>query len=442
MSQFSREKLQAEFNKILSEGRKYLFEDQLERARAEFLQAQEYAEKNFGVFSEELDEANFELIGIFRRLDEEKQELALLQRLVERRRSEKTFATVPSLVNALIDLARCENNLDAKVEAKATLESAIQVCDNSALEHLHSLQKVYYYFGRFLYHEQLNDESLVVLRKGLKLHVRNKMSDDMWAAKTAMYYALVLWNLNRQAEAADLTSRSYRVVCHHTQAPSLDFNRLLYHIGGYYDEQAQYQEAESILSAALFDLFRMDRPNFHNIGMIYSRLGDIDLKLEKKERAEYHLRRALKALLKHGKPSDRSVLNTRQDLANILLPAGRYAEAEPLLQEGVDSLVSVNQGPSEILNRFLNNLGFAQVHLEEFPKAEANLRRALSVAVDDLDRAFPLKNLGLMYQTMGYVKEAIDNYQQALVLFEGRGTPEHPQVSRIREALSKLQSPA
>jgi hypothetical protein len=47
-----------------------------------------------------------------------------------------------------------------------------------------------------------------------------------------------------------------------------------------------------------------------------------------------------------------------------------------------------------------------------------------------------------MYQTMGYVKEAIDNYQQALVLFEGRGTPEHPQVSRIREALSKLQSPA
>ena len=136
------------------------------------------------------------------------------------------------------------------------------------------------------------------------------------------------------------------------------------------------------------------------------------------------------------------VMDTRLGLINVLIPAERYAEAETVIAEAIEAIKNLERNLESKQNLYYNNLGFVQVHLEKFPKAEASLRFALKVAQDDQERAYPLKNLGLLYQRMGYVTEAIDYYQQALRLFEAEPGEPHPMIPVIQKALTELQNPA
>ena len=126
-------------------------------------------------------------------------------------------------------------------------------------------------------------------------------------------------------------------------------------------------------------------------------------------------------------------------MINIYIPAGRYAEAEPILQAMVKASEHADFSDERAQERYLNNLGFVQVHLEEFPKAELNLRRALEIAGKD-EGCYIIKNLGLMYQKMGYVTEAIREYEKALPLFETHYDPKHSVAEFIRTALAELKA--
>jgi hypothetical protein len=50
-----------------------------------------------------------------------------------------------------------------------------------------------------------------------------------------------------------------------------------------------------------------------------------------------------------------------------------------------------------------------------------------------------IKNLGLMYQKMGYAEEAVREYRKALPLFEQHFSTDHPVAEFIRGALSELE---
>jgi tetratricopeptide (TPR) repeat protein len=135
------------------------------------------------------------------------------------------------------------------------------------------------------------------------------------------------------------------------------------------------------------------------------------------------------------------VLSVKQDLVNIYIPAKQYAKAEAVLEEMAAATEHPEFNDDRAKERYLNNLGFVQVHLEEFPKAEANLRRALLSAGED-HGCYVIKNLGLMYQKMGYVSEAIREYRKALPLFEQHFSTDHPVAEFIRGALSELENQA
>jgi tetratricopeptide (TPR) repeat protein len=133
------------------------------------------------------------------------------------------------------------------------------------------------------------------------------------------------------------------------------------------------------------------------------------------------------------------VLSIQQDLVNLFIPAKRYADAEAVLTEMVAACLHPDFTDGAARERFHNNLGFVQVHLEEFPKAELNLRRALAEPTKD-ENCYVIKNLGLMYQKMGYVAEAIREYERALPLFVKHHGADHAVAAFIREALAELRA--
>jgi len=183
------------------------------------------------------------------------------------------------------------------------------------------------------------------------------------------------------------------------------------------------------------------RPYYPNLALILQAQACNDLKLKKPARAERHLRQAVRHALRSLPPHHADVLSIRQDLTNILIPAGRYADAEAVLAEMTAAADHADFTDTKAKERYLNNLGFVQVHLEEFPKAEANLRRALALAGPD-GGCYVIKNLGLMYQKMGYVAEAIREYEKALPLFEQHFGADHSVAAFIRTALAELRSPS
>jgi len=441
MSKPSPDKQRSEFAEIISQGKKYLFDEQMERARAEFSQAQSFAEAHFGINSEEVDLAHDELINLLHILELKDDELALLESLVAKRRQHEP-QNVPSLVSALMRLAKCQVDLGQFDAAEAHFKEAIASCSLHNSEHLFSLQLSHVDYGRCLCRHHQAERAVEVLEEGLKLYARIKDGNVMMAADMAMYMALAYWNLGREAEAVELGTQVAPLTCHRSAGPNADFTRMLYHVGGYYHQEKKYKEADYYLQWALTRLFQESSIKHRNIGAVYHLLASNDRLFGKPERVERHLRRALKFLLRGCEAHEPMVMDTRLGLINVLIPAERYAEAETVIAEAIEAIKNRERNLESKQNLYYNNLGFVQVHLEKFPKAEASLRFALKVAQDDQERAYPLKNLGLLYQRMGYVTEAIDYYQQALRLFEAEPGEPHPMIPVIQKALTELQNPA
>jgi tetratricopeptide (TPR) repeat protein len=213
---------------------------------------------------------------------------------------------------------------------------------------------------------------------------------------------------------------------------------LLFLLGNRHQEQGRLAEAGTAYAQATLQATSCAQPNFHNLAYILQAWGGLDLRQGRGVRAERHLRRGLQYALRAHEPHHEDVLSLRQDLANLLIHAKRFAEAEPILAEMVAASNHPDFGAAAERERFHNNLGFVQVQLEEFPKAELNLREALRQPSKD-GHCFVIKNLGLMYQKMGYIAESIREYERALALFGQHHRADHPVAGFIREALAELR---
>ena len=392
----------------------------MEHARAEYLQALAYAETHLGEASPEVDRACLALASLHSALDEPAEELAALERRVQIRRRK---GDVTEIVDALQDVAQCLSDQAKPDEARAAYVEAVALCDESAEAHRAILRSTLLYFGNFLLRGDLPAEALPRFEQGLRLCRQEQPFPAFGAARLLLHRGEALLALRREDEAIPLLEQALPLLCHRSQRPSTAVGKLSYYLA----------YANATLQTATGE-----KPNFHNLAYILQAWGANDLKQQRTGPAERHLRRGIKAALRAHAPHDADVLAIQQDLVNLYIPAKRYAEAETVLTEMVASCQHPDFSDGAARERFHNNLGFVQVHLEEFPKAELNLRRALAEPTKD-ENCFVIKNLGLMYQKMGYVAEAIREYERALPLFVKHHGADHPVAAFIREALAELR---
>jgi tetratricopeptide (TPR) repeat protein len=111
-------------------------------------------------------------------------------------------------------------------------------------------------------------------------------------------------------------------------------------------------------------------------------------------------------------------------LGTILLRAGRYREAEPVLRGALQGAASA-EGDPEILSDHLMNLGIVLAEQARFAEAEALMRRALVVRLEKLPEnviaiATVRANLGALLDRMGRTADALVEHRAALTMRRDR----------------------
>ena len=432
----NKEALLDEFKDRLATAKKHRSADRMELARAEYTQALAFAEEHFGPESTQVDTVCLELALFYSTMKEPEAELGVLERRVRIRKAE---AGISQIVDALQDVAECHKLQDRQDVAESTYREALELCDESIEAHHPALRMTLLYFGVFLIDQERHDDAIPVFERGLALCKLAKEIPTFTAARTAMHLGEALLQVKRPEEARTLIEAAAPVVTHRGQAPSTAFGKIFYYLGNYYQREDRFVEAERTYDLAIQQTHNARSVNYRNFAYIQQAAASNDLKLQRPRRAEHRLQQAVKFLLRTQDEHHADVLSVKQDLVNIYIPAKQYAKAEPLLEEMVAASEHPDFDDERAKERYLNNLGFVQVHLEEFPKAEANLRRALLSAGED-HGCYVIKNLGLMYQKMGYAAKAIQEYRKALPLFEQHLSTDHPVAEFIRGALSELET--
>jgi tetratricopeptide (TPR) repeat protein len=387
----------------------------MELARAEYVQALAFAEQHFGADSPQVDEVCLELALFDSAVKEPEPELAVLERRV---RIRKAQAGIPQIVEALQDVAECHKLQDRPDDAESTYREALDLCD-----------------------ETIHDGAILILERGLAACKLPQEIPTLTAARIAMHLGEALLQAKRPAEAQVLIDAATPVVTHRGQPNSTIFGKILYYLGNYHQREDRFDEAARAYDLAILQTHNARHINFRNLAYIQQAAAANELKRGRPSQAEQRLKLAVTFLRRTEEEHHPDVLSVKQDLVNIYIPAKQYAKAEPILEEMVAASDHPEFADERAKERYLNNLGFVQVHLEEFPKAEANLRRALLSAGDD-HGCYVIKNLGLMYQKMGYAEEAVREYRKALPLFEQHFSSDHPVAEFIRGALSELENPA
>jgi tetratricopeptide (TPR) repeat protein len=436
MSKPSREEQLSEFKDRLATAKEHRFADRMEPARAEYTQALAFAEKHFGADSTQVDEVCLELALFYSLVKEPADELAVLVRRV---RIRKAQAGIPQIVDALQDLAECHKLQDRPDEAESTYREAMDLCDETVEAHHAPLRITLLYFGMFLNERERHADAVQFLESAFDCCKLPAEVPTLTAARISMHLGEALLQLKRHAEARTLIDAAAPVVTHRGQPGSTVFGKIFYYLGNYHQREDRFMEAARAYDLALLQSRNARHINFRNMAYIQQAAAANDLKRGRPRQAEQRLKVAVNFLCRTQDEHHPDVLSVKQDLVNIYIPAKQYAKAEPLLEEMVAASEHPDFDDERAKERYLNNLGFVQVHLEEFPKAEANLRRALLSAGED-HGCYVIKNLGLMFQKMGYAAEAVREYRKALPLFEQHLSPDHPVAEFIRGALAELES--
>jgi tetratricopeptide (TPR) repeat protein len=436
MSKPSREEQLTEFKDRIATAKEHRFADRMEPARAEYLQALTFAEKHFGADSTQVDTVCLELALFYSTVKEPADELAVLERRV---RIRKAQAGIPQIVDALQDLAECHKMQDRPDEAESTYREAMDLCDETVEAHHTPLRMTLLYFGMFLNERERHADAVQFLESAFACCKLPAEVPTLTAARISMHLGEALLQLKRHEEARTLIDAAAPVVTHRGQPGSTVFGKIFYYVGNYHQREDRFLEAARAYDLALLQSRNARYINFRNMAYIQQAAASNDLKRGRPNQAEQRLKVAVNFLCRTQDEHHPDVLSVKQDLVNIYIPAMQYAKAEPLLEEMVAASEHPDFDDERAKERYLNNLGFVQVHLEEFPKAEANLRRALLSAGED-HGCYVIKNLGLMYQKMGYAAEAIQEYRRALPLFEQHLSTDHPVAEFIRGALAELET--
>jgi tetratricopeptide (TPR) repeat protein len=438
MSRPSREALIKELNERLADARRHRSAGRSENARAELTQALAFAEKSFGEVSPQVDKVCLAFADFHYSQKEPDAELAFLERRV---RIRKADAGIPQVAEALCDVAQCHRDQRRPADAEAHYRKAIGLCDPAIPAHSEVLRQTLRRLGSFLNDRERYADAEKELRLALEVCRREEPVPTVEAARVLMTLAESLFCQGRGDEARKYVEVAEPVATHRSHRPTTGQGKTFYYLGNWHQHHKRHAEAERAYAHAIHQTREADDTNFTNLAYIFQAAANNDLRLDRRDRAVRRLEHAYAHLLRSRERHHPDVLSVRQDLVNIHVADKQYDKAEPLLQEMVTATEHPDFTDEPAKERYLNNLGFVQVHLEEFPKAEANLRRALLSAGDDKG-CFVIKNLGLMYQKMGYVREAIAEYRKALPLFEQHHSKDHPMVGFIRQALTELENPA
>lgn len=441
------------FDDLLAAGEKFIREGKPELARAEFLQALAYAKTDEGELSDAYDHALLRLAEFHHEQYENGDEYTCLAQRADLRR--QRHGAVPATASALHDLGLWHFRADEFPQCEALAREGISFCvepsrellapnaapTGTAQDDLSALIQCYRMLSRCCYDTEQYTACIVAGEKVLSLCAIAGATFHANAAWSSVWLACAYYHEANHAAALELLELCLPMLSNRYRLADTTIARGHHVLGLCYRKFQRHADAARVLDIACEYVRTGSRFDKRYLAEILESAAEAHLSLGASERCERKLRESIRfcKASSDGAPSEQACV-AQSALIDFLIQSKRYGDAEPVLETVLADLEQLHGKDALILERTLNNLGYTQVHLEEFPKAEQTLRRANTLYLQHNGRSGPyiIKNLGLMYQQMGYNAEAITHFQEARVLFVNEYGTEHPMLTFIDAALTKL----
>lgn len=434
---------QTELDDLLVSAQQNLTDDCTEIARSHLQQALQLAEKHFGENSPEVDRVLKLKIDLHCKCQEDDQAQASFQDRIDRLRR-KPSPPYETIITAHNDFAVFLTHHDRYDEAEGLLLQALKDCASLAPKNAASLAHTLYNLGQYYLSCNEYSQAIAHLEKSLQESERVRPYPLLKSARTTVELARCYHEAEIEPEKIiSLLEPTLPFLRSAPNAPA-EATSLGYQILGIvYYQQSRYRDACYALNQAAI-LCHQSRPRpYKRIASIYSWAADNEYAMGNITRALALAKKRLEFCSREYPEHSPETNAAKVQLTNIYLPQERYLEAEPLLEQVIESIKELNGPDDPNLLRHYNNLSYTYIHTERFPMAETLLTLAREIILKNDPTTpcpFNTKNFGLLYQKMGHNLKAIAEYRKAREHFVTQFSEDHPMVSFIDKALRECSA--
>ena len=196
------------------------------------------------------------------------------------------------------------------------------------------------------------------------------------------------------------------------------------------DALGRLPDAEAAYRRSLAVLERTGGKNSSDYALIQGNLASLYVEMGRTARGEEMIRKSLASYAAMEKPDEVRVAMARNILAEILLTADKYREADGVLAASIEVLKNHPESWAETAVA-LNNMGVVRTYQKRFTEAEQSLRQSLDIMETHMGPDHPmlvrtLNNMASFLHQAGRRQEAGQMLQRAVGIAERRLGEEHP----------------
>ncbi len=292
-----------------------------------------------------------------------------------------------------------------------------------------------------------SDTKTLTIHSLVQAVLKDEMEQQMqrqWAERAVRFVSRSFPFANPQTREACQRFLPHAYVCEKLieqwQVERIEAAGLLYRMGRYLEQRAQYQQAELLYQKALAICEKVKEPEGHNdnknrdsgAANILSGLADVYQEQGKYAQAAQIYERVLNILKDILGSENTLVAISLKNLANVYHYQGNYVLAEKLFIQALKIQEKALGNMHHEVGVILNDLALLYQDQGKYLAAETFYKRALQTKEQEpesISLSSNLSNLANLYATQGRYTEAEPLSQRALAICEKIQGPEHPDVA-------------
>lgn len=292
-----------------------------------------------------------------------------------------------------------------------------------------------------LLHRQAPNQTISIHRL-IQIVLKATMDETtlrLWATRTMKALAASCSQIEDERIWSDYTrylphAQHVALLIDHLQLVSSEAGQILFMMGRYLYDHAQFEEAERFFLQSLKMWEQVYGVHHRQIALPLERLGDLYRERSLYEQAEERYLHALRIWEVAVGPDDSACALALNGLGLVYTQQGRYELATPLFQRCIQIREQTLGKEHPLTAHPLHNLGVIEQKLGHFDRAEEIYLRVLHIREQELGLnhprvAFSYYGLGLLAGEQGHYKQAELFFNRCLQIREQAFEVDHPQVA-------------
>jgi PAS domain S-box-containing protein len=241
-----------------------------------------------------------------------------------------------------------------------------------------------------------------------------------FSADSSRKYAVMALNNAKELKDSALLAESYK-----TLGNVFYYQEKNNEVISYYDSSLQ-------IYSILNDSSGMAKV-WNNLGIIYQNIGDFEKSMD------YHFK---SLIYKESINDSLGIISSYNNIGSIYYDLGEFSKSEECFKKSLD--LSIKSGNYKFIQSILNNLGLINQELKNYQRSIEYLNKSIIACEKNNDqngKANAYHNLGKSYYLLKEFQKALDNYFNALKIYNCIGIENSQTLNNIGQVYIELDYP-